>query len=35
MTDLISIQRSFALSSRALAIQEQTIGDANDVGRVH
>jgi flagellar basal body rod protein FlgG len=35
MTDLISIQRAFALSSRALAIQEQTIGDANDVGRVH
>jgi flagellar basal body rod protein FlgG len=34
MTELISIQRAFALSSRALSIQEQTIGDANDVGRV-
>ena len=35
MTELITIQRAFALSSRALSIQEQTIGDANDVGRVH
>jgi flagellar basal-body rod protein FlgG len=34
MTELITIQRAFALSSRALSIQEQTIGDANDVGRV-
>jgi flagellar basal-body rod protein FlgF len=34
MTDLINLQRNFALSSRALSIQEQTIGDANDVGRV-
>jgi flagellar basal-body rod protein FlgF len=34
MTDLISLQRNFALSSRALSIQEATIGDANDVGRV-
>jgi flagellar basal body rod protein FlgG len=34
MTELMTLQRQFALSSRALAIQEQTIGDANDVGRV-
>jgi flagellar basal-body rod protein FlgF len=34
MTELITLQRSFGLSSRALSIQEQTIGDANDVGRV-
>lgn len=34
MTELINIQRSFALSSRALSIQEATIGDANEVGRV-
>lgn len=34
MTELMMLQRSFSLSSRALSIQEQTIGDANDVGRV-
>ncbi len=34
MTELITLQRSFALSSRALSIQDQTVGDANDVGRV-
>jgi flagellar basal body rod protein FlgG len=34
MTELMTLQRQFALSSRALALQEQTIGDANDVGRV-
>ena len=34
MTELMVLQRSFSLSSRALSIQEQTIGDANDVGRV-
>ena len=34
MTELMTLQRQFSLSSRALSIQEQTIGDANDVGRV-
>jgi flagellar basal-body rod protein FlgG len=34
MTELITLQKSFALSSRALSIQEQTLGEANDVGRV-
>ena len=34
MTELMVLQRSFSLSSRALSIQEQTIGEANDVGRV-
>jgi flagellar basal body rod protein FlgG len=34
MTELMTLQRAFSLSSRALTIQDQTIGDANDVGRV-
>jgi flagellar basal-body rod protein FlgG len=34
MTELMVLQRSFSLSSRALTLQDQTIGEANDVGRV-
>ena len=34
MTELITLQRSYQLSSRALSLQDQTIGEANDVGRV-
>ncbi len=34
MTELISFQRSFQLSSRALSLQDTTIGDATQLGRL-
>jgi flagellar basal body rod protein FlgG len=34
MTELILLQRSLQLSSRALSIQEQTLGDATSIGRI-
>jgi flagellar basal-body rod protein FlgG len=34
MTELISQQRSFQLSSRALSLQDNTIGDATQLGRL-
>jgi flagellar basal body rod protein FlgG len=34
MTELISLQRSFQMSSRALSIQDGTIGDATQLGRL-
>lgn len=34
MTELIAVQRSYQLSSRALTIQDQTLADANQVGRL-
>jgi flagellar basal body rod protein FlgG len=34
MTELITYQRSYALSSRALSLQDETIADAISVGRV-
>ncbi len=34
MTELMTIQRHFSLSSRALSLQEETLGDAAQVGRV-
>jgi len=34
MTELISLQRSFQMSSRALSLQDGTIGDATQLGRL-
>jgi flagellar basal body rod protein FlgG len=34
MTDLISQQRDFQLSARALSLQDNTIGDATQLGRL-
>ena len=34
MTELISFQRSFQLSSRALSLQDGTIADATQLGRL-
>lgn len=34
MTELITLQRHFALSSRALSIQDETLGDAAQLGRL-
>jgi len=34
MTELITLQRHFALSSRALSIQDETLGDAAQIGRL-
>ena len=34
MTELISLQRSFQLASRALTLQDQSLGDANALGRL-
>jgi flagellar basal-body rod protein FlgF len=34
MTELITLQRHFSLSSRALSIQDETIGDAIALGRL-
>jgi flagellar basal body rod protein FlgG len=34
MTELISLERSFQLSSRALSLQDNTIGDATQLGRL-
>jgi flagellar basal-body rod protein FlgG len=34
MTDLISLQRNFQMSSRALSLQDGTIADAVQLGRL-
>lgn len=34
MTDLISLQRDFQMSARALSLQDGTIGDATQLGRL-
>lgn len=34
MSDLISLERSFQMSSRALSLQDGTIGDATELGRL-
>ncbi len=34
MTELITYQRSFQLSARALSLQDSTLGDAIDIGRI-
>jgi flagellar basal body rod protein FlgG len=34
MTDMISIQRSFQMSSRAMSIQDSSVGDAVQLGRL-
>jgi flagellar basal-body rod protein FlgG len=34
MTELIAVQRSFQFASRSLSIQDQTLADANQVGRL-
>jgi flagellar basal body rod protein FlgG len=34
MTELITLQRSFQMSSRALSLQDGTIGDAIGLGRL-
>ncbi len=34
MTELVQLQRSFQMSSRALSIQDNTIGDATSLGRL-
>lgn len=34
MTELITLQRHFALSSRALSLQDETLGDAAQIGRL-
>lgn len=34
MTELISLQRNFQMSSRALSLQDGTIGDATQLGRL-
>lgn len=34
MTDMISLQRSFQMSSRALSLQDGTLGDATQLGRL-
>lgn len=34
MTDLIRFQRSFAMDARALSIQDGTLGDASQLGRI-
>ena len=34
MTDLISLERDFQMSSRALSIQDSSIGDATQLGRL-
>ena len=34
MTDLISLERDFQMSSRALSIQDDSIGDATQLGRL-
>jgi flagellar basal body rod protein FlgG len=34
MSDMISLQRNFQMSSRALSLQDGTIGDATQLGRL-
>jgi flagellar basal body rod protein FlgG len=34
MTELISLQRNFQMSSRALSLQDSTVGDATQLGRL-
>jgi flagellar basal-body rod protein FlgG len=34
MTELVSLQRQFSLSSRAITIQDETLGDAAQLGRL-
>jgi flagellar basal body rod protein FlgG len=34
MTDLISLERNFQMSSRALSLQDGSIGDAVQLGRL-
>jgi flagellar basal body rod protein FlgG len=34
MTDLVNLQRSFQMSSRALSLQDGTLGDAIALGRL-
>jgi flagellar basal body rod protein FlgG len=34
MTDLVTLERSFQMSSRALSLQDQTVGDAVSLGRL-
>jgi flagellar basal-body rod protein FlgG len=34
MTEMMTLQRHFALSSRALSIQDETLGDAAQIGRL-
>jgi flagellar basal body rod protein FlgG len=34
MTELISLQRNFQMSSRALSLQDGTVGDATQLGRL-
>jgi flagellar basal body rod protein FlgG len=34
MTDMISLQRSFQMSSRALSLEDGTLGDATQLGRL-
>jgi flagellar basal body rod protein FlgG len=34
MTELIQLQRSFQMASRALSIQDDTVGDATALGRL-
>ncbi len=34
MSDMISLQRNFQMSSRALSLQDETIGDATQLGRL-
>ena len=34
MTELVEQQRSFQLSARALSLQDNTIGDATELGRL-
>lgn len=34
MTELISLQRSFQMSARSLSLQDQTLTDANTIGRL-
>jgi flagellar basal body rod protein FlgG len=34
MTELINFERSFQMSSRALSLQDNTIGDAVQLGRL-
>lgn len=34
MTEMIALQRHFALSSRALSLQDETLGDAAQIGRL-
>ena len=34
MTELISVQRSYQLSARAFSLQDGTLDDTNQIGRV-